>query len=140
MSQEFELHEMLAADTIFIKDLPLSRLVLMNNANHPWFILIPRIEGVKDIYELEWQDQAQLLNESSMLSEVLMQLFQGTKMNVAALGNICPQLHMHHIVRYETDIDWPHPVWGRSPSIAYDEEQIVEIKGKVLEVINSIIE
>ena len=118
----------------------MSRLVLMNNANHPWFILIPRIEGGKDIYELEWQDQAQLLNESSMLSEVLMQLFQGTKMNVAALGNICPQLHMHHIVRYETDIDWPHPVWGRSTSIAYDEEQILEIKGKVLEVINSIIE
>lgn len=138
-SQPFKLHDMLEADTIFIKDLPLCRLVLMNNTNHPWCILVPRVDEVVDVYQMDWQDQQQYLNESSMLCEVMMQLFPGTKMNVAALGNICPQLHVHHIVRFEDDIDWPHPVWGRTQSVGYSPEKIEEIKTNLLNALNSII-
>ncbi|GLX81572.1 HIT domain-containing protein [Thalassotalea eurytherma] len=136
----FELHEMLAADTVLIKELPLSNLMLMNNANHPWCILVPRVADVNDVYQLDWQDQQQLLNESSMLCEVMMQLFKGKKMNVAALGNMCPQLHVHHIVRFEGDIDWPHPVWGRSSCVSYSSEKITDIKAQLLSVIDTIID
>ena len=136
----FQLHEMLAADTVLIKELPLSNLVLMNNANHPWCILIPRVADVTDVYQMDWQDQQQLLNESSMLSEVMMQLFEGKKMNVASLGNMCPQLHIHHIVRFETDVDWPHPVWGRSPCVAYSSDEIDALKAKLHAAIDAIID
>ncbi|QOL25752.1 HIT domain-containing protein [Thalassotalea sp. LPB0316] len=95
-TESFKLHEMLEADTVFIKDLPLCRLVLMNNANHPWCILIPRVEDVVDIYQMDWQDQQQFLNESSMLSEVMMQLFGGKKMNGRCTWQYLPQLHVHN--------------------------------------------
>lgn len=139
-TQSFQLHDMLAVDTLFIKDLPLCRLVLMNNANHPWCILIPRVDDVLDIYQMDWQDQQQFLNESSMVCEVMMQIFGGKKMNVAALGNICSQLHVHHIVRFEDDIDWPHPVWGRSEGVSYTSEKFDDIKAKLLSALDSIVE
>jgi diadenosine tetraphosphate (Ap4A) HIT family hydrolase len=132
MSDTFQLHELLQRDAIELLELPLSTLLLMNDSNYPWFVLVPRVENVKDIYELDWQQQQQFLNESSLLSEVLMQLFQGTKMNVAALGNICPQLHVHHIVRYSDDIAWPKPVWGEFPMKAYELKALELLKEKVL--------
>ena len=115
MSAGFELHPRLAADCFVLGDFPLCRLLLMNDAQYPWFILVPRREGAREIYLLEERDQQQLLRESSQLSRAAMDAFKGEKLNVAALGNVVPQLHLHHIVRYASDPAWPGPVFGRHP-------------------------
>lgn len=128
MNNEFQLHDMLAKDCIEIYELSLCKVLLMNDSQYPWFILVPKVNDVLDIYELEWEQQIQFLNESSLLSEVLMAMFKGTKLNVAAIGNICPQLHVHHIVRFSDDIAWPKPVWGAFPAIAYDNDALDKIK------------
>ncbi len=117
----FALHPQLAADTGFVADLPLCRLLLSNDANYPWFILVPRRAGIREIHELEEADQRALLRESVRLSKALVAAFGGDKLNVAALGNVVPQLHLHHIVRYRDDPAWPAPVWGRVAPRAYDE-------------------
>jgi diadenosine tetraphosphate (Ap4A) HIT family hydrolase len=117
----FKLHPRLAQDTSVIGDFPLCRLLLMNDANYPWFILVPRRAEIQEVFELEQQDQKQLLKESSHLSQVLSKIFQADKLNIAALGNIVPQLHIHHIVRYQTDQAWPNPVWGLFPTQPYTE-------------------
>ncbi len=140
MSDTFQLHELLQRDTITLLEFPLSTLLLMNDSNYPWFVLVPRVDNIQDIYQLDWQQQQQFLNESSLLSEVLMQIYNGTKMNVAALGNVCPQLHVHHIVRFSDDIAWPKPVWGEFSMQAYNELQLKDLKEKVLPALNAVIE
>lgn len=117
----FSLHERLAADTVVVGQLPLSLVLLSRDANYPWVILVPRREAIREIYELEEDDQIQLLWESSLLGQALMTLFDGHKLNVAALGNMVPQLHLHHIVRFENDAAWPGPVWGAQPPGDYPE-------------------
>lgn len=139
MPENFTLHTLLEADSLFLMDFPLCKLMLCNDSAYPWFILVPRVADIKDIYELSWEDQQQLLNESSMLSEVLMQLYKGDKMNVAALGNVCPQLHIHHIVRFKSDVAWPNPVWGFQTPTRYSEEEINIIKSKVLPLMETIL-
>ena len=113
------LHERLGADTIALGDFPLCRLLLMNDAQYPWFILVPRREGAREIYRLAEADQQQLLQESSQLARAIMDAFAGEKLNVAALGNLVPQLHVHHVVRYARDPAWPRPVWGLHPARPY---------------------
>jgi len=139
MPDTFKLHEFLQRDAIELVDLPLSTLLLMNDSNYPWFVLVPRVDNIQDIYQLDWQQQQQFLNESSMLSEILMQLYQGTKMNVAALGNICPQLHVHHIVRFADDIAWPKPVWGEVAMKPYTDGELAQLKDKVLPALSKIL-
>jgi len=117
----FELHPRLAQDTLAIGDFPLCRLLLMNDASYPWFILVPRRFGIREIFELPQREQQQLLRESSQLSLVVSRIFQADKLNIAALGNVVPQLHLHHIVRYQNDQAWPGPVWGRFPAQPYTE-------------------
>lgn len=140
MEQSFELNELLKRNTIELIDFPLCKLLLMNDSQYPWFVLVPRVNAVEDIYQLEWQDQLQLLNESSMLSEVLMQIFNGKKMNVAALGNVCSQLHVHHIVRFEHDKSWPKPIWGEFPMLAYAPQELERLKEKVVTQIKKVLE
>jgi diadenosine tetraphosphate (Ap4A) HIT family hydrolase len=135
MNNNFILHENLAQDCIEVCELPLCKVLIMNDSQYPWFILVPKVSDILDIYQLEWEQQVQFLNESSLVSEVLMEIFNGTKMNVAALGNICPQLHVHHIVRFEGDACWPKPVWGTLPNIPYNETELdalIEKVGKAL--------
>eukprot|EP00919_Chromeraceae_sp_WS-2016_P017199 GHVR01041045.1.p1 GENE.GHVR01041045.1~~GHVR01041045.1.p1 ORF type:complete len:143 (-),score=10.38 GHVR01041045.1:126-554(-) len=139
METTFELHHLLQRDCVEILDLKLSKLLLMNDSQYPWFILVPKRSNIEDIYQLDWQDQQQLLNESSALSEILMQVFTGKKMNVAAIGNICSQLHLHHIVRYESDIAWPKPVWGFKPAIAYSAKEIDKLKAKLLPALKRVL-
>jgi diadenosine tetraphosphate (Ap4A) HIT family hydrolase len=115
----FALHPRLAADTFVLGDFPLCRLLLMNDAQYPWFILVPRRAGAREIYLLEEPDQARLLRESAALSRAAMDAFAGDKLNVAALGNVVPQLHLHHVVRHAADPAWPAPVWGRLPPRPY---------------------
>lgn len=119
----FDLHPRLRADTFVLGDLPLSRLLLMDDTQYPWCILVPRRAAIHEIYELDDVDRTQLLAESCMLGEALMKAFHGDKLNVAALGNVVPQLHVHHIVRFEDDAAWPAPVWGRHSVKPYDDRQ-----------------
>jgi len=129
---EFTLHPQLANDCFELAELPLCKLLLCNDSAYPWFILVPKISDITDIYQLDWQQQQQLLNESSLLSELLMQVFSGDKMNVAALGNVVAQLHLHHIVRYKNDVSWPKPIWGQQALTPYTDEQLAELKAKLL--------
>jgi diadenosine tetraphosphate (Ap4A) HIT family hydrolase len=123
----FELHPRLEADCISIGSFPLCRLLLMNDSNYPWFILVPRRAGIREIFELSEDDQRQLLWESSSLSRLIADHFKADKINVAALGNMVPQLHIHHIVRYESDPSWPAPVWGHTPAKPYSEQKLSEL-------------
>ncbi|WP_257294823.1 HIT domain-containing protein [Endozoicomonas sp. YOMI1] len=127
----FELDPQLARDCVVIGDFPVCRLLLMNDSQYPWCILVPRIQGVEEIYQLEEAAQQQLLFESSYLAEMLQVLFSADKMNVAALGNVVRQLHVHHIVRFSTDAAWPAPVWGRYPARPYTDEELSEVIRKL---------
>ncbi|MFT6920856.1 MAG: diadenosine tetraphosphate (Ap4A) HIT family hydrolase [Cognaticolwellia sp.] len=139
MSEQFKLHPQLANDCFVMADFPLSRLLLCNDSAYPWFILVPKVDGIQDIYQLDWQQQQQLLNESSMLSEVLMQEFKGDKMNVAALGNLVSQLHLHHIVRYEKDACWPKPIWGQQALTPYTDSELEVIKSRIIPKLSAIL-
>ena len=92
----------------------------MNDANHPWVILVPQRANIREIHELSDADQVQLIRESSRVSRTMAELFKADKMNVAALGNMVPQLHIHHIARFQNDAAWPNPVWGKYPAKSYD--------------------
>ncbi|MCO4799203.1 MAG: HIT domain-containing protein [Colwelliaceae bacterium] len=138
MKEAFILHQLLQRDCVELINLPLSKLLLMNDNQYPWFVLVPRVNDIQDMYQLDWSQQQQFLNESSLLSELLMQLFNGTKMNVAALGNVCSQLHVHHIVRFEHDKAWPKPVWGEFPAQPYNEEELKALKERLLPALHSI--
>ena len=123
MTATFELHPQLAKDCFVLGDFSLCRLLLMNDAQYPWCILVPRRAGVREIHELKDADRRQLWDESAVLSRALMNAFKGDKLNVAALGNVVPQLHVHHIVRFKTDAAWPAPVWGRHPVQLYADSE-----------------
>jgi len=128
----FELHPRLAADCVILGDGPLCRWLLMNESRYPWFILVPRRTGVREIHELSQEEQQQWLQESSLLGRAAMQAFSGDKLNLAAIGNMVPQLHVHHIVRYENDAAWPGPVWGRFPPEPYTAEEQATVMARLL--------
>lgn len=115
----FGLHPQLAQDTHFVADLPLCRVLLMDESRYPWLILVPRRAGIREIHELDAADRHQLWEESDQASHALLALFQPDKLNLAALGNMVPQLHLHHIARFQTDAAWPTPVWGKFPPEPY---------------------
>lgn len=115
----WSLHPQLGADTAFVCDLPLSRLVAMNDANFPWLILVPRRPGASELFDLG-ADQAALANEMALVSCALKDETRCDKLNVAAIGNIVPQLHIHIVARRKNDALWPKPVWGAAPPRAYD--------------------
>lgn len=127
----YALDPQLAADCILLGRFRLCDLLLMNDANYPWFILVPRLPEVSEIFQLSEADQLQLMRESCLLAMNLADIFAAHKMNVAALGNQVRQLHLHHVVRYTDDSAWPHPVWGRVPAKPYDAAQIREIRQRV---------
>jgi diadenosine tetraphosphate (Ap4A) HIT family hydrolase len=120
----FALDERLHNDTIKLTSWPLCEVLLMNDAQFPWLILVPRIENASELFHLNESQRLQLDQESIFLSTSLMSLFSGDKLNVAALGNVVKQLHIHHVVRFEGDIAWPAPVWGKQAPQAYSPEAI----------------
>ncbi len=140
VSEQFCLHPQLANDCFELADFPLCKLLLCNDSAYPSFILVPKVNDITDIYQLDWQQQQQLLNESSLLSELLIQVFDGDKMNVAALGNVVEQLHVHHVVRYKTDVSWPKPIWGQQPLTPYSENELINLKEKLLSKLSIIFE
>jgi diadenosine tetraphosphate (Ap4A) HIT family hydrolase len=122
----FELHPKLAEDCFRLGQFELSQLLMMNDYHYPWFILVPQQADIKEMYQLTTQDQIQLTKESSFLAEVVQQSFKATKMNIAALGNMVPQLHIHVIARFNFDTAWPHPVWGRAQALPFEKAQLLE--------------
>src|SRR5215469_12081697 len=107
----FALHPQLACDTFFITDLKLCRVLLMNNGLFPWLILVPKVDGIKELIDLSDTDRHVLMDEISLASEIMKALFSPDKLNIAALGNQVPQLHVHIIARFTHDSAWPNPVW-----------------------------
>ncbi|GAC1030577.1 hypothetical protein thsps21_14040 [Pseudomonas sp. No.21] len=127
----FALDQRLQQDCLPVGDFPLCRLLLMNDAHYPWFILVPRREEVSELFQLDADDQLRLWNETTRLAEVLKDSFGADKMNVATLGNVVSQLHMHVIVRRREDAAWPAPVWGRHPAQPYSPEQVAEVMARL---------
>ena len=127
----FTLDSRLQQDCLLLGDFPLSRLLLMNDAQYPWFILVPRREEVSELFQLDAGDQRQLWQETTWLAETLKDTFAADKMNVATLGNVVSQLHMHVIVRRRDDVAWPAPVWGKHAAQPYTVEQVEALKGKL---------
>ena len=124
----FTLHPTLAKDSVILGDLPLCRVLLIKDRQYPWLVLVPRRGDVREIYQLCAEDQQQLWSESAQLGEELMRVFKGDKLNIGALGNMVPQLHVHHIVRYVEDVAWPAPVWGAQPMYNYTENALKQFK------------
>jgi diadenosine tetraphosphate (Ap4A) HIT family hydrolase len=116
----FILDERLARDALVIGDMPLCRVMLMNDARWPWLVLVPRREGLVELIDLDPADQAQLMDEASRAAQFLKGHAQADKINVGALGNIVRQLHLHVVGRTVGDPAWPGPVWGHSPASPYD--------------------
>jgi diadenosine tetraphosphate (Ap4A) HIT family hydrolase len=121
---EFELHPQLQKDCFVLGRLALCRLLLMNDANYPWFILVPQKPGLRELHELNEVDQRLLLREVNAVSRMLVNNYSPDKINVAALGNVVPQLHVHVIGRSHKDPAWPAPVWGRVPARPYTPEKV----------------
>lgn len=131
----FVLDQRLLHDTLPVGNFPLCQLLLSNDSQYPWLILVPRRADISEIFQLSEAEQAQLWKEATVLSKTLQQLFNADKMNVAALGNVVSQLHMHVIVRHKADAAWPAPVWGKHPAIPYSAAQAADILARLKTVL-----
>lgn len=127
----FELDVRLAADTLSVTDWPLCKVLLMNDANYPWLILVPRVEGAVNLHDLDEGQATQAMAESRRASQLLAELTGSAKTNVATLGNLVPQLHIHVIARFESDAAWPGPVWGKVPARPYTDQELQDFVTKL---------
>lgn len=126
---QWSLHPQLGHDSIDIGDLPLSRVLLIKDANYPWLLLVPRRLAVIELIDLDEVEQAQLMTEIGRTARALKAVTACDKLNIAALGNVVPQLHVHIIARRRTDAAWPKPVWGAAPAIAHDAAELERFIG-----------
>ena len=131
-SEPFSLHPRLLGESVFVLDLELSRLVLMNNERFPWLLLVPRRPAVAEIVDLSDQDQRILWGEIATISKLLRNLFHPEKLNVATIGNLVPQLHVHLIARFRTDEAWPKPPFGFAPPLPYTTKALEELTARIL--------
>jgi diadenosine tetraphosphate (Ap4A) HIT family hydrolase len=122
----FVLHTQLEKDSELVTELSLCVVRLIKDANYPWLILVPKVADTQDVIDLSDYQQQTLWQESALVSHTLKHLFTPDKLNIAALGNMVPQLHLHHIVRYQNDLSWPKPIWGQVPPKAYSDEKLAE--------------
>ena len=130
----FVLDSRLQQDALPLGDFPLSQLLLSNDSRYPWFILVPKREDVSEVFQLSADDQKALWSETALLAEVLKDAFKADKINIATLGNVVSQLHMHVIVRYRSDDAWPAPVWGKHPAKPYEAAQVEVIRERLRSV------
>ncbi|MBL4829555.1 MAG: HIT family protein [Aliivibrio sp.] len=119
----FTLHPRLMADTDLLGELPLCQVLLSKEQVGPWIILVPKISDLKEIHHLPEHSQIELIKESSFVAQLLEEHFSPDKINVGALGNLVPQLHLHHIARFTSDIAWPGPIWGNTDGTKRSIEQ-----------------
>ena len=124
MPESWSLHPQLDRDTASIGDLPLSRVLVINDANYPWLLLVPRRPDIVELIDLDEVEQAQLMTEVARVSRALRAVTECHKLNIAALGNAVPQLHVHVIARFRGDPAWPRPVWGVAPPRDYGREEL----------------
>ena len=117
---DFVLHERLAADTVFVTNWPLTRVLLMNDTRFPWLILVPRRTDVTEMFQLSQKERQELMEEIAQASKKLKTVTAAAKINVGALGNMVPQLHIHIVARNPGDAAWPGPVWGNGTAVAYE--------------------
>jgi len=127
----FILNTTLEKDCIQLGKLQLCRVLLMNDSQFPWLILVPEKSDITEIYQLSMQDQQLLMQESSFVAEQLAEIYLADKMNIAALGNMVPQLHIHHVVRYKSDKSWPAPIWGQFDALPYTEDKLLATVKKI---------
>lgn len=135
----FKLDPRLEQDTILIGEFSLSKVLLMNDARYPWVILVPRVTGATEVFQLNDEQQAQLMTESSFIAEKMKTLVQADKMNVAALGNIVSQLHIHHVARFTSDEAWPTPVWGKGEAVKYHEHEKETVREQLIDIFSDLI-
>ena len=124
LSPAWVLHPQLERDTTPLGDLPLSRVLIINDVNYPWLLLVPRRYDAVELIDLNEVERAQLMAEIALASGALKEVTECDKLNVAALGNAVPQLHVHIIARRKTDKAWPKPVWGAVPPISHDGNEL----------------
>ena len=120
----FELHPRLQADTQILGDLPLCRVLLAKDSQYPWLILVPRVDNLREIHHLAPAQQQQLMQESCAVATLMEQALSPDKINIGALGNLVPQLHLHHVARFSSDAAWPGPIWGAHPAIPYQAQDL----------------
>ncbi|MGE0790940.1 MAG: HIT domain-containing protein [Sandaracinaceae bacterium] len=126
MADSFELDARIERDSVSVGRLPLCEVRLHRDARYPWVLLVPARAGVREIHELSARDRVALIEESSAVAAAMQRLFEADKMNVAALGNMVPQLHVHHVARFVGDDAWPGAIWGAHPAMEYPEEARTE--------------
>ena len=131
----FELDERLVADTFPVAELPLCRVLLMNDARYPWVILVPRQAAISEVFELSVTDQQQLWREATQLGEAMKSAFGGDKLNIATLGNVVSQLHVHVVVRRHSDAAWPAPVWGNGSPSAYELDDQAHMRAQLIALV-----
>ena len=131
MTTQFQLHERLQQDCIDLGRFDLCRILMMNDSQYPWFILVPEKVGIQEIYQLTQSERQTLTEESCYLAENVALLYNADKMNIAAIGNLVPQLHIHHVVRYQADKAWPAPVWGKFAAVPYTQQEQADHSAKV---------
>ena len=128
---DFQLHPQLKKDCFVLGRFALCQVLLMNDSQFPWFILVPQRNDIREIYELTDAEQILLIRESSYLAKKLAEIFNADKLNVAAIGNIVSQLHLHHVVRYKNDKAWDTPIWGKFSAVPYTEQQKILLLEKL---------
>ncbi|MBL6664584.1 MAG: HIT family protein [Rickettsiales bacterium] len=131
----FTLDIQLKKDCFLLKDLSLSQLLLMNDQNYYWFILVPKKENLVELIDLDFTDQQTLLEEINQLSKILKEEFLCDKINIATLGNVVKQLHIHIVGRFNNDISFPKPIWGLAPAKPYKEEDANNLINKICQLI-----
>jgi diadenosine tetraphosphate (Ap4A) HIT family hydrolase len=131
----FELHPRLAADCAVLGDLPVSRLLLMNDRRFPWCILVPRQAGLTELHHLPAADRPALMAEIELVSRALIDACRAAKINVGALGNLVPQLHVHVVGRTPQDAAWPGPVWGFGAAESYETSALEALTSRLCEVL-----
>jgi diadenosine tetraphosphate (Ap4A) HIT family hydrolase len=132
MTAAFTLHPKLAEDCIDLGSFPVCRLLLMNDATYPWFVLVPQRADLVELYDLEDTDLQAVMGEVTALARAVNDAFDADKMNVAQLGNLVPQLHIHVIARRHSDPAWPRPIWGVIAGTPYPEAGIDTVRATLL--------
>ena len=135
--KSFGINPRLEGDSLFVADLPLCAVRLMKDANYPWLMLIPRRGDLIEIIDLPEEDQLQLMREIAKVSEILKAATDCEKINVASIGNMVSQLHVHVVARFQDDAAWPAPVWGAVPPLAYESNKAERLINTLQDALNA---
>ena len=135
----FSLHPQLAKDCARLGETALCEVLLLNDRQFPWIILVPKQDGISEVFQLEKADQVGLTNDSSQIGQRMMEHYKGDKLNLGALGNMVSQLHVHIIVRFKSDAAWPKPVWGNYTAKPYSADELKWECSKLRELLGKLL-